>query len=236
MSDTISVEKCRSYLDIQLQGHRTAKAPAGAAKAAPTVTMSREAGAGGLPIAEQLVEYLQRHWPGPAGPWTVFHRNLVQKVIDDHKLSERLIEYMPEDKVSAIEDALQELFGLHPPAETLVQRVTETILRLAELGNTIIVGRAANVITAHMPNTFHIRLVGSLEVRVKRVQEHFQFSPAQAAARVREEDTARRRYVKKYFKKDIDDPLLYHLILNTDDFTYEQATDIIGHALIRKLA
>ena len=31
------------------------------------------------------------------------------------------------------------------------------------------------------------------------------------------------RYVKKYFGKDIDDPLLYHLVINTDLVSYGES-------------
>ena len=41
----------------------------------------------------------------------------------------------------------------------LVHKTAKTILQLAEMGNVIIIGRGANVVTAHMNNIFHVRLV-----------------------------------------------------------------------------
>jgi cytidylate kinase len=139
---------------------------------------------------------------------------------------------MPEDRVSAINDAMEELLGLHPPAEDLVQQTTETVLKLAEMGHVILVGRGANVITAHMNHVVHVRLVGSLERRIARVQEYHQMDRRAALAFIQTEDAGRARYLKKYFGKQIDDPLLYDLTLNTDHLTNREAAEMIAVAVV----
>ncbi|MBP7976936.1 MAG: cytidylate kinase family protein, partial [Verrucomicrobia bacterium] len=55
-----------------------------------------------------------------------------------------------------------------------------------------------------------------------------------ARARILQEDRGRKRYLRKYFDADPDDPLLYHLIINTDDVPYEEAARIIGEAVLRR--
>jgi cytidylate kinase len=55
----------------------------------------------------------------------------------------------------------------------------------------------------------------------------------EAAARIREEDLGRERYLKKHFDKDINDPLLYHLMINTDAVLPEAAAQIIGELALR---
>ena len=57
--------------------------------------------------------------------------------------------------------------GLHPSSWTLVQQTNATILQLAQMGNVILVGRGATVITSKLNNVFHVRLVGSLEKRIE---------------------------------------------------------------------
>lgn len=42
-------------------------------------------------------------------------------------------------------------------------------------------------------------------------------------ALVEREDLGRRRYLQKYFDQDIDNPLLYHMVINTDLVPYEDA-------------
>ena len=48
------------------------------------------------------------------------------------------------------------------------------------------------------------------------------------------EDHGRKRYLKEHFGKDIDDPLLYHLIINTDQVPQEHAAVLIGDAVIER--
>jgi cytidylate kinase len=201
---------------------------------APTLTLSRLTGAGGLPIAERLAALLQERRPGTPAAWTVFHRTLVEKVLADHNLPAELAKYMAEDRVSYIQDTTEELLGLHPSRTDLVARVTETILGLAELGNCIIVGRAANVILAKTPSVFHVRLVSDLACRVSRVMKDKGMTEAEATEFIRHEDSARENYLRAHFDADINDPLAYHLTINTDWVTIEDAAELIAQAVLRR--
>jgi cytidylate kinase len=235
MKDIASFDKCLVYIDTQLTpgAKRSWGAPE---RRPPAVAISRQAGAGGIPIAEHLAEYLQVHGPKTERPWTVFDKNLVEKVLSEHHLPKEIARYMPEDRISQISDMVEELFGLHPPSWTLLRQTTETILHLAELGNVILVGRASSVITAQLDNVFHVRLVGSVAERVKLVEDYYHLSRKAALEFMRKEDQGRRRYVKRYFHCDIEDPLLYHMILNTDRLSYQEATQLIGDAVLHKFS
>jgi cytidylate kinase len=46
------------------------------------------------------------------------------------------------------------------------------------------------------------------------------------------EDRGRERYLKKYFNADINDPLLYHMIINTGLVNYDDAAKLIGDAVL----
>jgi cytidylate kinase len=196
------------------------------------VTISRQTGSGAHSVAEKLAALLRARSPIDAAPWTVFDRNLVEKVLEDHKLPQRLAQFMPEDKVSEIADTMDELFGLHPQSWTLVHETTDTILRLAELGNVILIGRGATVITNKLDYVFHVRLVASLERRVQCIQELHDLSDKAALNMVRREDRGRERYLRKYFHADLEDPLLYHLIINTDLISHDEAARIIADAVL----
>jgi hypothetical protein len=187
-----------------------------------------------MPIAEELASYLQEHGPKTRRPWTVFDKNLVEQVLEDHNLPREIARYLPEDKISQLNDMVEELLGLHPPSWTLLRQTTETVLRLAQLGNVILVGRGANVITGRLENVFHVRLVGSVEQRVQLVEEYYQLSRKAALQFLQKEDRGRQRYLKRYFGKNVDDPLLYHMTLNTDRISYQDATRLIGDAVLRK--
>jgi cytidylate kinase len=49
---------------------------------------------------------------------------------------------------------------------------------------------------------------------------------------IHHEERGRRRYLHKYFNQAIDDPLLYHLVINTDLVPYVKAARMIGDTLL----
>jgi cytidylate kinase len=200
-----------------------------------SVAISRQAGSGAIRIAEELAAYLQSFTPAEERPWTVFDRNLVAKVLEDHHLPARLAKFLPEDKVSAISDMVDEILGMHPSSWVMVRQVTETMLRLVELGNVILVGRGANTIVSRLPHVLRVRLVGSLDRRVARVEESEHLNPKEALAFIRRTDRGRAAYVRKYLRQDIADVLLYDLIINTDRFSLDEVVHQIGDVVLRRL-
>ncbi len=192
------------------------------------ITISRQAGAGAISIGNKITELLNNDkkvdW---SYPWTVFDKNLVYTVLDEHHLPEKFGKYMPEDKVSQISDVLDELLGLHPSSLALVHETSETILHLAQVGNVVIVGRGAGIITRKLKGGFHVRLVGSLKKRAQRIMEHSNVNMKQAEKLIAKCDKHRKKYIKEYLKKNDEDPLLYDLIINTDYISYDNAARII---------
>lgn len=223
-------EHYRGFINSQLQmPHMPSSEPHGDAHRR-VITISRQAGAGAHTVAEELVARLQGPISATSRPWAIFDRNLVERVLKDHDLPERLERFMPEDRVSEMSDTLDALFGLHPSHWTLVRKTADTILHLAELGNIIVIGRGANIVTSKLGYAFHVRLVGSTAKRIEHLREYKHLSLEEASAYVRDNDLGRMRYVKKYFGKDIDDPLLYHMVINTDLLSYEESARLIAEA------
>jgi cytidylate kinase len=199
------------------------------------VTISRQTGSGAHAVAERLAGYLQTHLPNDSLPWTIFDRNLAERVLEDHNLPTRLARFMPEDRIPEWTDVLDELLGAHPPSWTLVRQTSETILALASRGNVIVIGRGANIVTSKLEHALHVRLIGSLERRVEHIQEIRGLEKRAARELILNEDRGRRRYMKKYFDQDLDNPLLYHLVINTDFVPYERAAQLIGETVLNRI-
>ena len=225
----------RSYIFSQFRQSDTAEGHASTS----FVTISRQTGAGGITIAEKLGNYLSEHDQTLErdASWTVYEKNLIEQVIREHRLDPIVANYMPEDAISEIDDILEGLFGLHPSEWSLVHKTAQTILRLATQGHVILVGRAANLVTRQLETGLHVRLVGSLERRARHLEEYYHWTTKQAKAAVEKEDTSRANYLKKYFNADINNPLLYHLVINTDHVSYDETARIIWDAVLspRKL-
>jgi cytidylate kinase len=224
-----NLNSCLAF--INSQSATTSKPAVPAVRRA--VTLSRMAGCGAVYVAEKLAAYLEEHAPKPGVKWTTFDRQLMLKVLQDHHLPTHLTKLLSEDRVSFVQDTLADIFNVHPTADKMVKLISETILQLAEMGNVIIVGRGANIITAKMPHVLHVRLVSSLEDRIERVCREYNKTPDEARRYCLEEDPARTRYIKTYFKTDINDPLHYHLVINTSRVGIDNTARLIGESLLR---
>jgi len=221
------LERCEAFINCQME-----PAHGLPPRERRAVTISRQAGSGAHLISTKLAEYLQAHTLKDSRPWTVFDRNLVERVLEDHSLPKRLAQFMPEDRISEMTDTLDEVFGLHPPSWLLVRQTAQTLLHLAELGNVILIGRGGNIVTRKLSYVFHVRLVGSLSKRLERLQQSNQLDKKSALEFIRCEDGGRTRYLKKYFNADPNDPLLYHLVINTDLISCERAVRMVGDAVM----
>ena len=76
-----------------------------------------------------------------------------------------------------------------------------------------------------------MRLIGSLEERTRRIMKAQNIDASAARHFISQEDRGRERYLRTYFNKDINDPLLYHMVVNTDLMPPEQVARMIGEAV-----
>jgi len=232
MQPQSGLDKCLPFLSFECQPWTAPPVSRKPVKSRLAITISRQSGSGAHVVATRLADYLKLHNADPLCPWSVFDRNLVEKVLEDHHLPTRFARFMPEDRTSELAEVLDELLGNHPPTTVLVQQTAETVLQLAQRGHVILIGRGANLITRGLENVFHVRLVGSLDKRIAHVQQTHGLDRKAAMELIHTEDRGRRRYLKKYFGADPDDPKLYHLVINTDLVNYDLAAAMILDAAL----
>lgn len=200
----------------------------------PCITISRETGTGASIIIDKLVKILEDSKCENLPNWTIFDKNLIEKVIEDHSLPSTLSDLFDEKKHSSIMSFANEVLVNRPSIQSLVHKTTKTILSLAEIGNVIIVGRGGNIVTAGLSNAFHVRLISPLDERIKRVKLVHGFDDKRAAAFIKKEDSARKNYLSSYFNRKIDDLALYHVTLNTHNFGYENTAIALANLIMNK--
>lgn len=226
-------EKCKRYIDSHTQERVISFVNR---ELYPCITISRQAGAGAKPVCEKLIQIMDSYSEPEGISWAFFDKNLIEKILDDNKLPKQISEFMKEGKYKHLNSAVYELLGLKPSEWTLIHKTTETILQLARMGNVVIVGRGANIITSKLKNAFHVRLVASVEKRVEHMMGLLGFNEKEALNHIKKEDENRKKYIKSYFNADFDDPLLYHLVLNTDLLTHQGAANLIAEAVVQKFS
>lgn len=198
----------------------------------PSLTISRECGAGMDRISCALIDHLSEVDDSTDLGWALFNQGMIGKIIEDHNLPKNVAPFLTEKTKFPVADAFEQLLNLHPSEWTLFNYSADTIRNLCQMGNAIIVGRAGNFVTADLPYTFHVRLVGSPDKRIAHTASRHQISIERATDVVQETDRSRIKFVRRYVKASVEAPTAYHLVLNTDDLPPTTAARIIGDSLL----
>jgi cytidylate kinase len=104
-------------------------------------------------------------------------------------------------------------------------RVEASIRDLMATDGAVLLGRAGQIVLAHHPCAFHVRLDGPHERRARRGALWEGIDLDAAHARMAETDEARTRYTRSLYQHDPTDPTLYHLLI---DATVVDATTCVG--------
>ncbi len=118
-----------------------------------------------------------------------------------------------------------------PLSQDTYRKLIEDVIRdVASKGSAVIVGRAGQVILKDHKWALHVHVVAPFERRVQQTMNREGLTRVEAEKRVRESDRDRGGYTRTYYKADWDDPLLYHLVVNTGRLDVETAANIIVDA------
>ena len=181
------------------------------------ITVEREYGSGGGEIAQLLADRLG---------WKLWDQLLTEEIA-------RMVD-CPKSVVESHEERNDPLYyrlfksfmrgsyegSINAPKLKLVDsecvsRITrDVVLRIAETGNSVIVGRGSQHFLENCPNTLRVFLYAPTEEKVRRVAARGH-SEAEARELVETVDRDRGAYIQKYFKVEWPTRWLYHIMLNT---------------------
>ena len=204
--------------------------PAGREQAVPFITLSRQAGAGAESFVETLRERLNS-LDRSARPWTMWDRELVQKVSEEHQVPCEIIEALDTDHArgSWFADFLS---GLSLQAGGLddfqvLRRVVKTVRALALMGRCILVGRGAVYATEDLPAGVHVRVVAPLEHRIENIARQRNLSHDQAATELNRVERQRETFHRRWWGDRALLPELFTLTLNSAKIDEHHMVDCI---------
>ena len=114
-------------------------------------------------------------------------------------------------------------------------RALESVVReLARSKSVVIRGRGSQFILRNYQGALHVLVVAPIEVRVKRFSENRRLDPENAQQEIVRIDSSRREFIKRYFQAEMDDPIHYDLVINTEHLSFESAASIVCDALSLK--
>jgi CMP/dCMP kinase len=209
----------------------------------PVITIGRQFGAGGKPVAEMLAARLNAD---------VLDSRLIDQVAHRLELPKEEVEAEDEQPGSLLNRLLMALGTASGepmiPAETTawnppnvapafdtrraVLHITQLVIQeAARAGNVVIVGRGGAYILRDFKGALHVYLRAGESVRVRDVMARLELSGEEARRRMKQTDENWNAYIKQVYGHDRNLPSHYDLVLDTGRLGYEASVDAIIAAL-----
>jgi cytidylate kinase len=107
-------------------------------------------------------------------------------------------------------------------------RATEAaVLEQVRTGQGVILGRGAAAVLRDTPGVLRVRLVGPPERRLAQAIERSGLSEDEARQTMSHLDRYHREYLKQFYGADIDDPALYHLMIDPTALDADTSVSLI---------
>jgi len=175
------------------------------------ITISREMGSGGIPVAHKVAEKLG---------YQLIDGEMIMAAAEAYGLSPEAVE-QADEKPPHFVDTLdsKQFLDLH-----LIELI---ILEAALKGNVVIYGRGGQDLLKDVNSVLRTRIIAPFEDRVERWAEREWLDPDRARYLVRKSDQQRAGFIKYYFDRDWDDSVHYDLVINTQRLSEDKAVQVI---------
>ena len=182
------------------------------------ITISREPGSGGNILGERLSQQLQ---------FDLFYQEFIHQMAESAHVSVRLLETLDEKGASVLEEWISSLVDKrHLWPDRYLQHLMKIIGTIGKHGRAVIVGRGANFVLPP-EKRISLRVISPLETRIRNVSQAFGAAAAEARSRILKTESDRKAFIKKYFNEDIQNPLNYDVIINTEDLSVDDAVNAV---------
>ena len=105
------------------------------------------------------------------------------------------------------------------------------IIELAKSQAIVIRGRGSQFILKDFPGAFHVLVVAPLDLRVKRVMERMKLDEEKAKNEIKRSDSNHQEFLRRYFHAEPENPLDYHIVLNSELMSIQEAASVIVNAV-----
>lgn len=201
------------------------------------ITISREVGSGGRTIGRKLAEKLGVRFSD---------KELVDKLQKKLNLTVSSIEELKGKKKRWLDDFIQMVapvpmsgmlvdgdsdyiseYNLSLSVNDVFEAEREILNGIADEGSCVIAGRSGFFVLKGRPNKVDILITASRDKRIARIMEKQNLSRQKAEEVIDSVDKARDNYVQRYTGQSRYDARNYHIVLNMDYITEDQAVAMI---------
>jgi cytidylate kinase len=202
-------ERLRGFIEVKrrnLQEHGFSRE----ARLRQTITLTREFGCEGYPVALKLQALMEKR---TGAPWVVMDRALLDAVAADNHLSAEVLQNVG-SRTSFVHEVISTFSPRWKTDQDYYRLLSHQILALAYEGHVIIVGRGAAILTQQTGNCYHFRIVAPMQFKIDSIAARMGVSPDEAHDVIKEKQRQRDAFLKNFTGRDITDPTLYHLVFN----------------------
>jgi cytidylate kinase len=201
------------------------------------ITISREVGSGGRTIGRKLAEKLGVRFSD---------KELVDELQKKLNLTVDSIEELKGKKKRWLDDFIQMVapvpmsgmlvdgdsdykseYNLSLSVNDVFEAEREILNGIADEGSCVIAGRSGFFVLKDRPNKVDILITASRDKRIARIMEKQNLSRQKAEEVIDSVDKARDNYVQRYTGQSRYDARNYHIVLNMDYITEDQAVAMI---------
>ena len=201
------------------------------------ITISREVGSGGRTIGRKLAEKLGVRFSD---------KELVDELQKKLNLTVDSIEELKGKKKRWLDDFIQMVapvpmsgmlvdgdsdyiseYNLSLSVNDVFEAEREILNGIADEGSCVIAGRSGFFVLKDRPNKVDILITASRDKRIARIMEKQNLSRQKAEEVIDSVDKARDNYVQRYTGQSRYDARNYHIVLNMDYITEDQAVSMI---------
>ncbi len=193
-------------------------------KARPCLTISREFGCEGYPVAELLRELMMQR---TGDEWVLIDKAILEEVAQRHNISEDILKHLGQK--NHILDEMLATFSPHWKSDQEYFRLLcRHVISLAEQGNVIIVELGGGVITRHIEESYHFRLYGSMEFKVRTIARRLNIETEAAEKLIIRQQKQRDNFHRDFLDQDANDPALYDILFNNARIQPAQIAHVIA--------
>lgn len=230
--DTLS-SNIQNFLSWQASRYALLKSKENPPTTGPFITVSREYGCDGIPLAKGLADRLNQGSAGPTS-WVMMGKEIIEAIAQKEGAAAEFVDALSHSRRGFIQQTVEVLFGNRPTEYQAYETLVEALATLAEAGRVILVGRGGSIVCGKLQGGAHIRLIAPIAWRARKISLARGISPGEAEAIAVREGKSRIAFVRDFTGKDVTDPLNYDFVFNNERISVETIVDMIMPALRRK--
>ncbi|PTN09762.1 AAA family ATPase [Mangrovibacterium marinum] len=194
--------------------------------AGPVITISREVGCGGILVAKQLAEELNKSVF--CKQWQVISKEVLSQSAKELKVKQEKVDRLLSSSEKFTFDEILSAFSekYYKSNRVIMKTVREVIYSFASDGCCIIVGRAGHLIADDIDNALHVRLTAPTRWRVDSIAARKQMNKSGALKYI--QDIEKERIVfRDYFRKNKNEEEQFDVTIDVSRFDTDQVIKLI---------